>query len=90
VIIGREIAISALREWMAGIGQHAALAVSSLGKLKTILQMVGLTLLLIRQPLLGVPLYTLGVWLTMIAAALTLISMGVYLRSAWPHLSARG
>jgi CDP-diacylglycerol---glycerol-3-phosphate 3-phosphatidyltransferase len=90
VIIGREIAISALREWMAGIGQHAALAVSSLGKLKTILQMVGLTLLLIRQPLLGVPLYALGVWLTMIAAALTLISMGLYLRSAWPYLSARG
>jgi CDP-diacylglycerol--glycerol-3-phosphate 3-phosphatidyltransferase len=90
VIIGREIAISALREWMAGIGQHTAVAVSGLGKLKTILQMVGLTLLLIRQPLFGLPLYALGVWLTMIAAALTLISMGLYLRSAWPHLSANG
>jgi CDP-diacylglycerol--glycerol-3-phosphate 3-phosphatidyltransferase len=90
IIIGREIAISALREWMAGIGQRTAVAVSNLGKLKTILQMVGLTLLLIRQPLFGVPLYTLGIWLTMIAAALTLISMGLYLRSAWPHLSARG
>jgi len=89
IIIGREIAISALREWMAGIGQHAALAVSGLGKLKTILQMLGLTLLLIRQPLLGVPVYALGDWMTMLAAALTLISMGLYLRNAWPHLTAR-
>ncbi len=88
VIIGREIAISALREWMAGIGQRTAVAVSSLGKFKTILQMVGLTLLLIRQPVLGWPVYALGLWLTLLAAALTLISMILYLRSAWPHLSA--
>jgi len=88
VIIGREIAISALREWMAGIGQRTAVAVSRIGKYKTILQMVGLSMLLFRHPLLGLPIYALGQWLTVIAAALTLISMALYLRSAWPHLAA--
>jgi CDP-diacylglycerol--glycerol-3-phosphate 3-phosphatidyltransferase len=89
VIIGREIAISALREWMAGIGQRTAVAVSRIGKYKTILQMVGLTMLLFRADLLGLPIYQIGLWLTVVAAALTLISMGLYLRAAWPHLSAR-
>jgi CDP-diacylglycerol--glycerol-3-phosphate 3-phosphatidyltransferase len=88
VIIGREIAISALREWMAGIGQRTTVAVSRIGKYKTILQMVGLTMLLFRADLLGLPIYQIGVWLTVIAAALTLFSMGLYLRAAWPHLSA--
>jgi CDP-diacylglycerol--glycerol-3-phosphate 3-phosphatidyltransferase/cardiolipin synthase len=88
VIIGREIAISALREWMAGIGQRTAVAVSRIGKYKTILQMVGLTMLLFRDDLLGLPIYRIGIWLTVIAAALTLISMALYLRAAWPHLSA--
>jgi CDP-diacylglycerol--glycerol-3-phosphate 3-phosphatidyltransferase len=88
VIIGREIAISALREWMAGIGQRTAVAVSRIGKYKTILQMVGLTLLLFRQPLHGLPVYLLGQWLTVLAAVLTLISMVLYLRAAWPHLAA--
>jgi CDP-diacylglycerol---glycerol-3-phosphate 3-phosphatidyltransferase len=89
VIIGREIAISALREWMAGIGQRTAVAVSRIGKYKTILQMVGLTMLLFRHSLLGLPIYMLGQWLTVLAAALTLISMALYLRAAWPHLSAQ-
>jgi CDP-diacylglycerol---glycerol-3-phosphate 3-phosphatidyltransferase len=89
VIIGREIAISALREWMAGIGQRTAVAVSRIGKYKTILQMVGLTMLLFRADLLGLPIYRIGLWLTVLAAALTLISMALYLRAAWPHLSAR-
>ncbi len=89
VIIGREIAISALREWMAGIGQRTAVAVSRIGKYKTILQMVGLTMLLFRHSLLGLPIYSLGQWLTVLAAALTLISMALYLRAAWPHLSAQ-
>ena len=57
VIIGREIAISALREWMAGIGQRTAVAVSRIGKYKTILQMTGLTMLLFRHDLLGLPIY---------------------------------
>lgn len=89
VIIGREIAISALREWMAGIGQRTAVAVSRIGKYKTILQMTGITMLLFRHPLLGLPIYLLGQWLTVLAAALTLISMALYLRSAWPHLAAQ-
>jgi CDP-diacylglycerol--glycerol-3-phosphate 3-phosphatidyltransferase/cardiolipin synthase len=89
VIIGREIAISALREWMAEIGQRTKVGVSSIGKCKTILQMVGLTMLLIRQKVLGLPVYGIGKWLTVVAAALTLTSMALYLRVAWPHLSAR-
>jgi CDP-diacylglycerol--glycerol-3-phosphate 3-phosphatidyltransferase/cardiolipin synthase len=88
VIIGREIAISALREWMAGIGQRTAVAVSRIGKFKTILQMTGLTMLLFRNDLLGLPIYLIGQWLTVVAAGLTLISMALYLRAAWPHLSA--
>lgn len=89
VIIGREIAISALREWMAGIGQRTAVAVSRIGKYKTILQMVGLTMLLFRHSLFGLPIYLLGEWLTVVAAVLTLISMALYIRAAWPHLVAR-
>jgi CDP-diacylglycerol--glycerol-3-phosphate 3-phosphatidyltransferase len=87
VIIGREIAISALREWMAAIGQRTKVAVSTIGKGKTILQMTGVTLLLYRHDLLGLPIYLLGQWLTVVAAALTLISMALYLRAAAPHLA---
>ncbi len=86
VIIGREIAISALREWMAEIGQRTKVAVSALGKYKTILQIVGLSLMLYRWDLLFLPMYQLGLWLTVIAAVLTLISMVEYLRAAWPDL----
>jgi CDP-diacylglycerol--glycerol-3-phosphate 3-phosphatidyltransferase len=88
VIIGREIAISALREWMAELGQRTKVAVSSIGKYKTILQMVGLSLMLYRNPLLGLPVYELGVALTVLAAVLTLLSMIMYLRAAWPTLKA--
>jgi CDP-diacylglycerol--glycerol-3-phosphate 3-phosphatidyltransferase len=86
VIIGREITISALREWMAEIGQRRKVAVSQLGKYKTILQIVGLSMMLFRQDLLGLPIYWLGVGLTVVAAAATLISMVAYLRAAWPEL----
>jgi len=86
VIIGREITISALREWMAEIGARRKVAVSQLGKYKTILQIIGLSLMLYRWPLLGLPTYRLGVWMTMIAAAATLVSMVAYLRIAWPEL----
>jgi CDP-diacylglycerol--glycerol-3-phosphate 3-phosphatidyltransferase/cardiolipin synthase len=88
VIIGREIAISALREWMAELGQRTKVAVSPLGKYKTILQMVGLSLMLVRENLLGVNVYLLGTWLTVLAALLTLLSMVSYLRAAWPTLKA--
>jgi CDP-diacylglycerol--glycerol-3-phosphate 3-phosphatidyltransferase len=86
VIIGREITISALREWMAEIGQRRKVAVSQLGKYKTILQVVGLSLMLFRVNLMGLHTYRLGVVLTEIAAAATLVSMAAYLRAAWPDL----
>lgn len=86
VIIGREITISALREWMAEIGERRKVAVSQLGKIKTVLQIVGLTMMLYRIPLLGLPIYGIGVALTELAAAATLISMVAYLRAAWPEL----
>jgi CDP-diacylglycerol--glycerol-3-phosphate 3-phosphatidyltransferase len=86
VIIGREITISALREWMAEMGQRRKVAVSLLGKYKTTLQIIGLSLMLYSHELLGLPIYTLGVIATAIAAALTLVSMIAYLRAAWPEL----
>jgi CDP-diacylglycerol--glycerol-3-phosphate 3-phosphatidyltransferase len=86
IIIGREITISALREWMAEIGARRKVAVSQLGKYKTILQIVGLSMMLYREPLLGLDIYWLGVVLTVIAALATLASMIVYLRAAWPEL----
>jgi len=86
VIIGREIAISALREWMAELGQRRKVAVSLLGKYKTVLQIVGLAMMLYRWDLFGLPTYRIGLALTVLAAALTLVSMVAYLRAAWPEL----
>ena len=86
VIIGREIAVSALREWMAEIGARGRIKVSVLAKYKTIMQIVGLSLLLFRQNLIGIPTYRVGLVLTAIAAVLTLWSMVQYLRLAWPEL----
>jgi CDP-diacylglycerol--glycerol-3-phosphate 3-phosphatidyltransferase len=88
VIIGREIAVSALREWMAELGQRTRVAVSQLGKYKTILQMTGLSMLLYRYPLFGLDVYAIGLVLTVLAAVLTLWSMVIYLRAAWPVLTA--
>lgn len=89
VIICREITVSALREWMAGVGSRHKVAVSSLGKVKTIAQIVGLSMLLFREDLLGLPIYRMGLVLTGIAAVLTLWSMVAYLQAAWPELIAR-
>jgi cardiolipin synthase len=87
IIIGREITISALREWMASAGARASVAVHWLGKLKTIAQLVAIPMLLFDQPLFGViPVAQWGSWLIVLAAGLTLWSMGYYLRQAWPHL----
>jgi CDP-diacylglycerol--glycerol-3-phosphate 3-phosphatidyltransferase len=88
IIIGREIAISALREWMAELGARGKVAVSGLGKFKTILQIVGLSMMLFRWNLWGIPIYEVGIALTIIAAVLTLWSMVQYLRAAWPELAA--
>ncbi len=87
VIIGREIAVSALREWMAQIGARRKVAVSGMGKLKTILQIVGLSFLLYKWHFLWMPSYEIGLGLTVIAAVLTLWSMVQYLRAAGPTLA---
>jgi CDP-diacylglycerol--glycerol-3-phosphate 3-phosphatidyltransferase len=86
VIIGREITVSALREWMAHLGSRAKVAVSGLGKVKTIVQMTGLSLMMFRQDVFGLPMYQIGTVLLVIAAALTLWSMVAYLQAAWPEL----
>jgi len=87
IIVGREIAISALREWMAGMGARRSVAVHSIGKLKTVAQLVAIPMLLYHQPLFGVvPVQRIGTWLIWVAALLTLWSMFYYLRQAWPLL----
>ena len=86
VIVGREIAVSALREWMAELGQRKKVAVATVGKIKTIVQMVAVTLLLYQVPLLGIPVFTIGEWMLAAAALLTLWSGFEYLRAAWPSL----
>jgi CDP-diacylglycerol--glycerol-3-phosphate 3-phosphatidyltransferase/cardiolipin synthase len=89
IIIGREIAISALREWMANIGAAKSVAVSLIGKLKTIAQMTAIPLLLWDRSIGPVDVRLLGTWSLWIAAVLTLWSMAYYLRKAWPEISAR-
>jgi cardiolipin synthase (CMP-forming) len=89
VIIGREIAISALREWMAKVGQARSVAVAFIGKLKTATQMVAIPLLLYQDELLSVECQWLGTVLINIAAVLTVISMLYYLRKALPHAAVR-
>jgi CDP-diacylglycerol--glycerol-3-phosphate 3-phosphatidyltransferase/cardiolipin synthase len=86
VIIGREITVSALREWMAHLGARATVAVSGMGKLKTIMQMTGLSMMMFREDVFGLPVYEIGVVLLVLAAALTLWSMVSYLRAAWPEM----
>ena len=91
IIIGREIAISALREWMAQIGASRSVAVSSVGKIKTIAQMVAIPMLLYYDVLFGlIDVRGLGSWLLDVAAVLTVWSMFYYLRRAWPLIKERG
>ena len=68
------------------MGARRKVAVSQLGKVKTVLQIVGLSMMLYREAILGIPIYRVGVALTELAAAATLISMVAYLRAAWPEL----
>ena len=86
VIIGREITISALREWMAQLGARAKVAVSVLGKVKTIAQMLALIFMLLADSLGVVNTYFTGFLLLYLAATLTLWSMCQYLLAAWPEL----
>jgi cardiolipin synthase (CMP-forming) len=90
IIVGREIAISALREWMAKVGQAASVAVAAIGKLKTVAQMVAIPLLLFHDFLLGLDCQWLGTILINVAAVLTVVSMLYYLRKALPYASVRG
>lgn len=86
VIIAREIAVSALREWMAEVGDGVRLAVTRVAKVKTAAQMAAIALLLLDAPVGAVPSYPVGVALLYGAVVLTLWSMGAYLRAAWPSL----
>lgn len=86
VIIGREITISALREWMAELGARTSVAVSWVGKWKTAFQMTAIGMMIWQIPTFGVPWYDLGYWLLFVAAALTIWSMVIYLRAAWPMM----
>jgi len=88
IIIGREITISALREWMATIGERANVQVSMSGKIKTTLQMFGIGFMVYQNDLLGFHIYAIGFWLLVAAACLTIWSMIVYLRAAWPYIVA--
>ncbi|APQ10182.1 CDP-diacylglycerol--glycerol-3-phosphate 3-phosphatidyltransferase [Pseudomonas oryzihabitans] len=85
IIVGREIVVSALREWMAELGARAQVAVSNLGKWKTAAQMLALVILLANPPQLTFWVIS-GYTLLIVAAALTLWSMCTYLVAAWPHL----
>ena len=95
VIVGREIAVSALREWMAELGQRAKVSVATVGKVKTVVQMVALICLLYAlrpdrpvyvDPWMGDAVFVIGDWLLAAAALLTLWSGFEYLRAAWPTL----
>lgn len=88
IIIGREITIMALREWMATIGERANVKVDVTGKIKTTLQMFGIAFMVYEHEFLGIPVYTVGFVLLVLAAIMTIWSMLVYLRAAWPFIMA--
>jgi CDP-diacylglycerol---glycerol-3-phosphate 3-phosphatidyltransferase len=89
IIIGREITISALREWMAELGERTHVAVSSIGKYKTTMQLIAIGLMLLKGTFYGFSIYRLGLACLWIAAGLTVWSMGMYLKAAWPILSGK-
>lgn len=90
LIIARELTVSALREWMAELGQRNVVKVSQMGKWKTTFQMVAISCLIFYKPLLGLPIFEIGVGLLYVAAWLTLLSMYNYLQAAWPMLQNKG
>jgi CDP-diacylglycerol--glycerol-3-phosphate 3-phosphatidyltransferase len=90
VILGREITVSALREWMAEVGKRSHVAVSFIGKVKTTSQMLAIPFLLWRHKIGSIPVFQIGEILLYLAAGLTLWSMVVYLRAAWPSLVQTG
>lgn len=90
LIIARELTVSALREWMAELGQRGVVKVSKMGKWKTTFQMIAISCLIFYKPLFGLPIFDLGIVLLYFAAWLTLQSMFHYLQAAWPLLQNKG
>ena len=90
IIIGREITVSALREWMAEIGQRNTVKVSFVGKLKTAFQMLAIGCLIFHNSLWGLPIFEIGIGLLYVASALTISSMWSYLKAAWPIMKSNG
>jgi len=88
IIIGREITVSALREWMATIGERANVKVGMAGKIKTTFQMFGIAFMVYKVPMFGVDMYTAGFALLVVAAGLTIWSMFIYLKAAWPFIKS--
>jgi CDP-diacylglycerol--glycerol-3-phosphate 3-phosphatidyltransferase len=86
IFVGREIGVAALREFMAQLGVRSRVAVATVGKVKTVAQMVAIGMLLYGEHPGASPVYDWGYWLLMVAAVLTLWSMGVYLKAAWPYI----
>ena len=86
IIVGREISVSALREWMAAIGMRATVRVAFIGKLKTVMQMVALVVLIVEHNADTLRLYHVGEVLLVVAGVLTIWSGLFYLRAAWPYL----
>jgi CDP-diacylglycerol--glycerol-3-phosphate 3-phosphatidyltransferase len=87
IIIGREISVSALREWMAEIGERTKVAVTVIAKMKTAAQMLAILLLIYRDDIWELPVYIIGYVLLYVSAVLTVWSMFVYLKAAWPSMS---
>lgn len=90
IIVAREISISALREWMAELRKSATVKVSFIGKAKTTVQLISLLLLIYGEPFEGIPVLEIGLGLYFLAAVLTIISMLIYLRAAWPVIRNHG
>ncbi|MCP3687041.1 MAG: CDP-diacylglycerol--glycerol-3-phosphate 3-phosphatidyltransferase [Gammaproteobacteria bacterium] len=84
IIVIREISVSALREWMAELGARASVRVSFIGKAKTAAQLFSLFLMIYAEPVEGIRVFEVGLGLYYLAAVLTIVSMLIYLRSAWP------
>ena len=84
IIIGREITVSALREWMSEVGARGRVAVTYFAKWKTTAQIFGISFILYERPLLSIDTYSVGIVLLLVAAGLTILSMIDYLRAAWP------
>ena len=90
VIVAREISVSALREWMAQLGASTTVKVSYIGKTKTVAQMLALGFMIFSEPFLGLPIFHIGLSIYYLAALLTIISMIIYLRAAWPVITRHG